>query len=181
MYHNFFIHSSNSGLLGFFHVLVIIDSAAMNTGISSVQSLSHVQLCDPMDYSMPDFAVHHQLPELAQTHVHQVSDTIQPSHPLLSPSPAFNLSQHQGLSNESVLCIRWPKCWSFSISISPFNEYSGLISFRMDWLDLLAVQGTLKSLLHHHSSKIINFLVLNFLYHPTFTSVHVYWKNHSFH
>ena len=97
MYHNFFIHSSNNGLMGFFHVLVIIDSAAVNTGISSVQSLSHVQLCDPMDCSMPDFTVHHQLPELAQTHVHQVSDTIQPSHPLLSPSPAFNLSQHQDL------------------------------------------------------------------------------------
>ena len=76
MYHNFFIHSSNNGLLGFFHVLVIIDSAAMNTGISSVQSLSHVQLCDPMDYSMPDFAVHHQLPELAQTHVPLVGDDI---------------------------------------------------------------------------------------------------------
>ena len=79
---------------------------------------------------------------------------MQPSHPLSSPSPpAFNLSQRQGLSNESVLQIRWPKYWSFSFSISPSNEYSGLISFRMDWLDVLAVQGTLKSLLQHHSSK----------------------------
>ena len=72
---------------------------------------------------------------------------------LLSTSPAFNLSQHQGLSKELVLCIRWPKYWSFSFSISPSNEYSGLISFRKDWLDLLAVQGTLRSLLQHHSSK----------------------------
>ena len=77
-------------------------------------------LCDPMDRSTPGLPVHHQLPELAQTHVHRVSDAIQPSHPLLSPSPpTFNLSQHQGLSNESVLQIRWPKYWSFSFSISP--------------------------------------------------------------
>ena len=94
-------------------------------------------------------------PGVIQTHVHWVSDAIQPSHPLLSPfPPAFNLSQHQGLFQyESVLHIRWPKYWGFSISISPSSEYSGLISFRMDWLDLLAVQGTLKSLLQHHSSK----------------------------
>ena len=104
---------------------------------------------------MPGFPVHHQLLELAiQTHVHRVGDAIRPSHPLLSPSPpAFNLSQHQGLSNESVLCIRWPKYWSFSFIITPYNEYSGLISCRTDKLDLLAVQGTLKSLLQHHSSK----------------------------
>ena len=106
---------------------------------------------------MPGFPVHHQLPELAQTHVHQVSDAIQPPHPLSSPSPpTFSLSQHRGLvvfSNESALCIRWPKYWSFSLSISPSDEYSRLISFRIDWLDLLAVQGTLKSLLQHHSSK----------------------------
>ena len=107
-----------------------------------------------MDCSTPGFPVHHQLLELAQTHVHQVGDAIQPSHPLSSPSPpAFNLSHHQGLFSESVLCIRWPKYWSFSFSISPSNEYSGLISFRMHWLDLLAVQGTLKSLLQPRSSK----------------------------
>ena len=113
---------------------------------------SCLTLCHPMNCSMPGFPVLHQLPELAQTHVHQVSDAIQPSHPLSSPSPpAFNLSSIRVFYNESALCIRWPKYWSFSIS--PSNEYLGLISFRMDWLDLLAVQGTLKSLLQHHSSK----------------------------
>ena len=126
--------------------------------VSSVQFNSVAQSsltpCDPMDCSTPDFPVHHQLPELAQTHVHQVSDAIQPSYPLSSSSPpACNLSQHWVFSNESVLCIRRPKYWSFSFSISPSNEYSGLISFRMDWLDLLAVQGTLKSLLQNHSSR----------------------------
>ena len=106
-----------------------------------------------MDCSIPGFPVLHQLPELIQTHVHQVGYAIQPSHPLLSPSPpVFNLSQHQVFSNESVL-IRWPKHWSFSFSISPSNEYSRLISFRMDWMHLLAVQGPLKSLLQHHSAK----------------------------
>ena len=111
-------------------------------------------LCDPMNPSTPGLPVHHQLPEFTQSHVHWVGDAIQPSHPLLSPSPpAPNPSQHQGFSNESSLCMRWPKYWSFSFSIIPSNEHQGLISFRMDWLDLLAVQGTLKSLLQHHSSK----------------------------
>ena len=82
--------------------------------------------------------------------------------------------------SESVPCIRCPKYWSFNFSISPYNEYSELISFRMDWLNLLAVQGTLKSLLQHHSSKSINSLVLSFLYSPTLTSIHDYWKKHSF-
>ena len=105
-----------------------------------------------MDCSMPSFPVHHQLPKLAQTPVHRVSDASQPSHPLLSPSSlAFNLSQHEGFSNESVLHIRWPTYWGFSFSISPSNEYSWLIAFRIDWLHLLA--GILKSLLQHHSSK----------------------------
>ena len=103
---------------------------------------------------MPGFPVLHHLPEPAQTQVHRIGDAIQPSHPLLSPSPpALYLSQHQGLFSESALHLRWPKYWSFSFSISPSNEYSGRISFRMDWLDLLAVQGTLQSLLQHHSSK----------------------------
>ena len=107
-----------------------------------------------MDCNTPGFPVHHQLPELTQTHVHQVGDAVQPSHPLSSPSSSiFNLSSIRVFSNESVLSIRWPNYWSFSFSISPSSEYSGLISFRKDWLDLLAVQGTLKSLLQHHSSK----------------------------
>ena len=119
-----------------------------------VQSLSCVWLCDPMDCSMPGFPVLHHLLELVQTHVGWVDDAIQPSYPLSSPSPpTFNLSQHQGLSNESALHIRWPKYWSFSFSIRPSNEYSGLISFRIDRFDLLEVQGTLKSLLQHHNLK----------------------------
>ena len=109
--------------------------------LTSVQFNSVTQscltLCDPMDCSTPGYLVHHQLPEFTQTRVHWVGDAIQPSHPLSSPSPpAFNLSQHQGLFNESVFCIRWPKYWSFSFNISPSNEYSGLVSFRMDWMDL---------------------------------------------
>ena len=109
--------------------------------------------CNPMDYSTPGFPVLHYFPELAQTHVHWVSDAVQPSHPLLPTSSAFSLSQHQSLFNESALHIRWPTYWSFSFHISPCNEYWGLISFRIDWFDLLAIQGTLKSLLQHHSSK----------------------------
>ena len=116
---------------------------------------SCLTLCDPIDCSTPGLPVHHQLLELAQTHVHWVGDAIQPSHPLSSSSPpAFSLSQHRVFSNESVLHIRWPQYWSFSFSISPPNEYSWLISFRIDWFDLLAVQGTLKSLLQHRSSKV---------------------------
>ena len=109
-------------------------------------------LCDPMDCSTPGFPVHHQLPELAQTHVHE---SVMPSnhlilcHPLLLLPSVF--PSIRVLSNESILHIRWPKCWSFSVS--PSNKYSGPISFRIDWLDFLAVQGTLKSLLQHHSSK----------------------------
>ena len=121
-----------------------------------------------MNCSLPGFPVFHYFPEFAQTHVHWVSKAIQPSCPLLSPSPpALNLSQHQGrvFSNESALPTRWPKYWSFSINISPSNEPSGQIAFRMDWLDLLAVQGTLKSLLQHHSSK------ASILWHSAFFTV----------
>ena len=108
-----------------------------------------------------------------------VDDAIQPSHPLSSPSPpAPNLFQHQGVSNESVLHIGWPKYWSFSFSINPSNEYSGLISFRMNWLDLLVVQGTLKSLLEHPVQK-HQFFRLSILYSPTLTSIHDYWKIYS--
>ena len=110
-------------------------------------------LCNPMNRSMPGLPDQHQPLEFTQTQVHQVCDAIQPSHPLSSPSPpAPSPSQHQGFSNESTLCMRWPKYWSFTFSISPSKEHPGLISFRMDWLDLLVVQVTLKSLLQHHSS-----------------------------
>ena len=112
-------------------------------------------LCNPMDCSIPGFPVLHHLPKLAQTHVQWVGDAIQPSHPLLLASPpAFIFPRIRFFTNESALLIRWPKYWSFSFSISPFTDYSGLISFRIDWLDFLAVQGTLKSLLQHHSSKV---------------------------
>ena len=106
---------------------------------------SYPTLCDPMDYSTPGFAVHHQLLEPTQIHIHCVRDAIQLSHPLSPPSPPPSIFPSiRVFSNESVLHIRWPKYWSFSFNISPSNEYSGLISFTMDWLDLLAVQGTLK-------------------------------------
>ena len=111
-------------------------------------------LCNSMNRSTPGLPVYHQLPEFTQTHVYRVGDAIQLSHPLLSPSPpATNPSQHQGLFQWVNSSHRWPKYWSFSFSISPSNEHPGLISFRMDWLDLLAVPGSLKSLLQHHSSK----------------------------
>ena len=132
---------------------------------SSIAELC-LALCDSMDCNTSGLLV--QLLEFTQTHVHWVSDTIQPSHPLSSPSPCtFNLSQPsifpiRVFSNESFLRIRWSNYWSFSFSISPSNEYSGLISFRMDWLDLLAVQGTLKRRLQHHSSE------ASILWHSTF-------------
>ena len=122
---------------------------------SSVQFSSVTQscltLCDPMNHSTPGLPVHHQLPEFTQTHVHRVNDAIQPSHPLLLLPPIPR--SIRVFSNESTLHMRWPKYWSFSFSIIPSKEIPGLISFRMDWLHLLAVQGTLKSLLQHHSSK----------------------------
>ena len=134
-------------------------------------------LCDPMDCGIPVLPVHHQLPQLAESHVHCVSDAIQPSHPLSSPSPAFNLSQHQsGSFPVSLLLIRWPKYCSFSFSISLSSEYSGLISL---------VQSPCSPRDSQESSpttqlKSINSLALSFLYSPTLTSIHDYWKNHSF-
>ena len=117
---------------------------------------------------MPGFPVHQQLQDPIQTHVHHISDAIQPSHPLSSPSPpTFSLSQHQDLH------IRWPKYWSFSFSISPSNEYSGLISFSIDWLDLLIVHGTLKESSPTPQFKSINSSVLSFLYSPTLTSINI--------
>ena len=115
---------------------------------------SCLTICDPMDCKTPNFPVHHQVPEFTQTHVYCVSDAIQPSHPLSSPSPPISIfSSIRVFSNESVHHIKWPKYWSISFSISPSNEYSGLISFRMDWLDLLAIQETLKSLIQYHRSQ----------------------------
>ena len=150
---------------------------------SLVQSLSCVRLfATPWTAcSTPGLPVYHQLPEFTQTHVHWVSDSLQPSHSLSSPFPPASIFPRiRVFSNESVLCIRWPKYWSFSFSISPSNEYSGLISFRMDWLDLLEVQVTLKSLLQHHNSK------ASILWHSAFSILqlsHPYMttrKNHSF-
>ena len=144
----------SQGKDGMSAVLVMVTS----TCISSVQFSSVAQscptLCDPMNWSTPGLAVHHQHPESTETHVHWISDTIQPVHPLLSPSPpALNLSQHQGLFQWVSSSHQVAKVLEFQFSISPSNEHPGLISFRMDWLDLFAVQGTLKSLLQHHSSK----------------------------
>ena len=135
--------------------------------------------CGPMDCSTPGFLTLHHLLEFAQNYVHWVDDAIQPSHPLfLLPSilPSIRV-----FFNVPALHIRWPKYWSFSFSISPSNEYSGLISFRMDWFDLLAVQGTFSE----ESSptpqfESINSSALNLLYGPTLTSIHGHWKNHSF-
>ena len=124
-----------------------------NNDFSSVTQFCPT-LCDPMHCSTPGLPVNHQLPEFTQTHV---IESIMPSshlilcHPLLFLPSIF--SSIRVFSNESALCMRWQKYWSFSFNISPSNEHPGLISFRMDWLDLFAVQGTLKSLLQHHSSK----------------------------
>ena len=141
-----------------------------------------------MNHSMPGFPADHQLPEFTQIQIYRVSDAIQPSHPLSSLSPPAPIPPSiRVFSNESTLRMRWPKYWSFSFSISPSNEHPGLISFKMDWLDLLAVQGTPKSFLQNHSFgetfepqfKSINSSVLSFLHSPTLTSIHDHWKNHS--
>ena len=137
-------------------------------------------LCDPVGCSTPGCPVLYSLLKRAQTHVHCVSDAI---HHLILCRPLLLLPSIfpsiRVFSSESALHITWPKDWSFSFSISPSNEYSGLISFRMDWLDLLAVQGTHKSLLQHHI-KSINSSALSFLYGPALTSIRDYWKNHRF-
>ena len=136
-----------------FIIDVYINITCVSVQFNSV-SQSFLTLCDTMNRSTPGLPVHHQIPGFTQTHVHWASDAIQPSHPLSSPSPpALNPSQHQGLFQWVNSSHEVAKYWSFSFSISPSNEHPALISFRMDWLDLLAVQGTLKSLLQHHSSK----------------------------
>ena len=133
-----------------------------------------------MDCSTPGFPVHHQLPELAQTHIHRAADAIQPSHPLSSPSPPPSIfPSNRVFCNDSLLCIRWSKYWSFSLRISSSSEYSGLIFFRMDWLDLLAVQGTFESSPTPQFKSIILWCSAFFIV-PTLTSIHDYWKNHSF-
>ena len=145
--------------------LSLTKKARISVQFSSVAQ-SCPTLCDPMNRSTPGLPVHHQLPEFTQTHVHQVSNAIQPSHPLSSSSSlAPNPSRMRVFSNESTLPMRWPKYRSFSFSIISSKEIPGLISFRMDWLDLLAVQGTVKSLLRHHSSK------ASILWHSAFFTV----------
>ena len=139
---------------------------------------SCLSLCNPMNCSRPGLPVHHQILEFTQTHAHRVSDAIQPPHPLspllLPPIPPSITV----FSNESTLHTRWPKYWSFSFSISPSNEHPGLISFRMDWLDLLAVQGTLESS-PTPQFKSIEFSVLRFLHSPTLTSIHEHFLTQS--
>ena len=161
------------------HLRLISSSVIRHIDISSVQLLSCVRL-----FATPWTAAHQAC--LSITNAWSLLkfmsiELVMPSNHLILCYPLLLLrcfSQHQGLSNESVLCIRWPTCWSFSFSLSPSNEYSGLISFWMDWFDLLLVQRTLKRLLQHHSSK------ASILQHSAFfivqlTSIHDYWKNHS--
>ena len=146
---------SSVSLLGMFFALLPQHynwfSAVFSLFSSVAQSC--LTLCNPMDCSMPGFPVHHQLLELTQTQFHWVGDAIQPSHPLSSPSCPQSLPASGSFQMSQLFASGGQSIGAFSISISPSNEYSGLISFRMDWLDLLAVQGTLKSLLQHHSSK----------------------------
>ena len=142
--------------------------------------LSHVWLCDPMDCSMPGFTVLHHLPELAQT---DSIESVMPSNHLILCCPLLLLPSIfpsiRVFSNELTLHNRWPKYRSFSFSISPSNEYSGLTSFKIDWFDLFAVQGTLKNLLQHHSSK-ASILQHSAFFMAQLTTVHDFWKNHSF-
>ena len=160
---------------------ITLCSVQFSSVLFSSVAQSCLILCDPVDCSMPGLPVRYHSKSLLKL---MFIESVMPSNHfilcrplLLLPSifPSIRVS-----SIESVLCIRWPKYWSFSFSISPSSEYSGLISFMMDWFDLLAVQGTLKSLLQHHRVKSINSSVLSFLYSPTFTSIHDYWKNHRF-
>ena len=163
-------------------VVLLIHRFQRGSGLlSSIQSLSRTRLsmtpwtaaCQASLFITNSWS----LLKLMSIELVMPSNHLIPCHPLLLPPSIF--PSIRVFSNEAVLHIRWPKYWSFSFSISPSNEYSGLISLRIDWLDLLAVQGTLKSLLQHHSSK-ASILRHCFLYSPTLTSIHDYWKNHSF-
>ena len=142
--------------------------------------------CHPMDCSTPGLCVHHRLPELAQTHIHQVSDAIQQSYPTISSSVipfsfCRHFSQHQGLFQWVSSSHQVAKVLEFQLQHGSSNEYSKLFSFKIDCLDLLAVQGTPKSLLQHRRSKASTLsLALSLLCGPTLTSMHDYWKNHSF-
>ena len=151
---------------------------------ASVQFSSVAQvcltLCDRIDCSMPGLPVHHHLPEFTQTHVHWVSDAIQPSHPLSSPSPsAFSFSQHQGLFQWVRSSHQVSKVLEFQLQHQSFQWTPRMISFRMDWLDLLVVQGTLKNLLQYHSSKALILWCSAFFISLTLTSIHDYWIKHS--
>ena len=147
---------------------------------SSVQSLSRVRLCNPMNCSMPGLPVHHQLLEFTQT---QYIESVMPSSLLILCRPLLLLPPIPPsiivFSNESTLHMRWPTSWSFSFSIIPSKEIPGLISFRMDWLDLLAVQGDSQEFSPTPQFKSIKSSTLSFLHSPTLTSIHDHWKNHS--
>ena len=173
---DYFCQISNNNPLSSVILVIWACTLFFLISLSSVTQLC-LTLCETMDCSTPGLPVHHQLPELTQT------ESVIPSNHLILCRPLLLLAsifpRIRVFSNKLVLCIRWPKYWSFSFSISPSNEYSGLISFRMDWLDLLAVQVTLKSLLQHHNSK------ASILWHSAFfivqlTSIHDHWKNQSF-
>ena len=166
----------------FYHQLPSTKSSTVFDVVA--HSVSHVlTLCDPMDCSTPGFPVLHYLPESVETRIHWVSDAIQLPNHLILCHPFLLLSlifpSIRVFSNESILCIRWPKYWSFSFSISSSNEYSGLISFRIDFFYLFVVQGILKNLLQH-SLKATILPGSVFFYGSTLTSVHDHWKNHSF-
>ena len=149
--------------------------------VSSVQFSSVAQSCptlrDPMNRSTPGLPVHHQLPEFTHTHVHRVSDAIQPSHPLSFPSsPAPNPSQHQSLFQESALRMRWPKYWSFSFSIIPSKEIPG----RSEWTAWISLQSKgLSGVFSNTTFQKHQFFSAHFLHRPTLTSIHDHWKNHS--
>ena len=173
------VSSERAEIMSFFiHYFMFTLNMVLNHSCCCSISQSYQTLCEPRDCSTPGSLVLDHLPEFDQTHVCWFGDVIQPFHPLypllllLSIFPSIRV-----FGNELALCIRWPKYWSFSLSISPSDEYSGLFYFRIDWFDLLAVQGTLKSLLQHHSSKTSILPCSAFFYGLMLRSIHAYWKN----